>query len=258
MPVLRVRAVGEQRGVLQQRLAHHHAVDTRLRHAPVGVRATRHAAVREHRNVQVIAQLADRRPVAAPHALLVLLARAPVDLRLTAGKRPNGDELRTFSLQHQAQLQRVLHLRQEADLRRERDPHLLAVQRLRNALDAVIVRKQVRAVLSLSGNALRSSPKKQVYLRTAQIQVDRVAAFCKVDGRLLQHLGVVAAQLAFTRKESDHLDNQWTVFRTRLEALLQVACVLEHDAGVIHLRVAQIDAVLPDKQSVCQVALFHL
>ena len=135
--------------------------------------------------MQVVAKRPNRRPIATPYTFLVLLTRTTMNLRFTAGKRQNGDELCTFTLQHHAQFHCVLHLWKESNLRREWNLYFVAVQCFCNALNAIVVREEVCTVLSLSGNSLQLSLNKEQYLRTAQIQVDRIATFCEVDGCLL-------------------------------------------------------------------------
>ena len=258
MTVRGVHSVCEQRRILQQRLPHHHAIHLRFLYASLHVLLARNAAIGEYGNGQMLAKMGNRLPVTAAHALLVLLACPSVDLHLTAECRDHGDELGSLSLEHQTQLQRILHLRQQTDLRREWDLDVLAIQRLGYLLDAIIVRKQIRPILSLSRDPLFSMQKRTSYLRTAQIQIHSVTVVLEAYRRLLQILWVVAAQLLLSAEKHSHLHNQRTVLRTRLEVLCKIAGVFEHNPRVVHLRVAQINTVLANKQSIRQIALLHL
>ena len=67
-----------------------------------------------------------------------------------------GDQLCSFALQHFAQAERILHLREKSDLDGEGNWHFGTAERLRDPLDLVVVWEKERPVVALPRDALRS------------------------------------------------------------------------------------------------------
>lgn len=101
MTVRGVHSICKQRRILQQRLSHHHAIHLRFLYASVRVLLARNAAIGEYGKGKLLAKMVNRLPIAAAHALLVLLACPSMDLHLTTDCRDHGDELGSLSLKHQ-------------------------------------------------------------------------------------------------------------------------------------------------------------
>ena len=241
-----VATVREQRGVLQQRLAAHHAADARLRHTPPRLRPVAHAAVRDdlrvsgrngkHGNAQVRADRADRVPVAIAAILPLLLLSAAV----------HCEEESALFLQHFAGAQSVLQRGEEANLHRKGD--LLAVEPMDDGAHTVEVREQVGAIAAFSGNALR----------TAQIQIDVLAEGCNDFGCADYILGIVAAQLQIRQRGSSDLNHERCILGAGGEVVFEVPLARGQQVGMEHLRETQVAVVVPHQHAKGQVALLHL
>ena len=87
------------------------------------------------------------------------------------------------------------------------------------------------------------------YLRTAQVEVDRIALDhfgCQLNG-LLEYLGIVCAKL----------NDQGPIFRTRRQVVAPVFRVADEIPRVKHRRVAEIGSVAPSQHSPSKFARVH-
>lgn len=132
-------AIGEQRGVLQQRLAAHHATRPCLRHALPRLLPVTHTTVRNdlvirrrrdsYGDFHVRADRADRVPVTHAAILPLLLFSATV----------YREKESTLLLQHFTGAKRVLKGGEEANLHRERNP--IAVELMHDRSDTIKIGK---------------------------------------------------------------------------------------------------------------------
>lgn len=87
------------------------------------------------------------------------------------------------------------------------------------------------------------------YLRTAQVEVDRIALNhfgCQLNS-LLEYLGIVCAKL----------NDQGPIFRTRRQVVAPVFRVADEIPRVKHRRVAEIGSVAPSQHSPSKFARVH-
>lgn len=96
----------EQRGVFQQRLSAHDAVDAGLGQHRVHIRERAHVAVADDGHVQRLLHGADDRPVREDLAAALVVTGAPV----------HGDEGRAGALEHARVRDGALQLREDPDL----------------------------------------------------------------------------------------------------------------------------------------------
>lgn len=105
----------EQAGVIEQRRSGHDAVGACVLQQPLRIGEALHVAVAYHGDVEVALDGADGVPVGAHLACVLLVARAAV----------HGEERCAGALDHACIPQRVLELREDADLRADRSRGLL-------------------------------------------------------------------------------------------------------------------------------------
>ena len=120
----------------------------------------------------------------------------PCTFELPEKTNDYSDQLSSFSLKHFAESECVFHLWKEADFNGEGNEYFHIPKSFGNLLNSVVVRKEERSIMSFASDSLPyQREKSDVYLRTAQIQINRITVLCKIDGSVTNTHRIISTKL---------------------------------------------------------------